>query len=118
MAIVPTTRLHPRMVKNASNRSAPVLNGREVSNGVDSLRKAGHYGELIVDKAANESSRSGHRLCRGRSSSDYRDAPAFDEIPPALKVKQFDRVVRHAQLHRVLAGTVDPDSKMLDTSPG
>ena len=46
------------------NRSAPVLNGGAMSNGVDSLREAGNYCELIVDKAADEPSGSSRRFRR------------------------------------------------------
>src|ERR1019366_5644758 len=56
---VPNTEWRP----DHCYRSAPELNSCDVSNGVDSLRKAGNYGEIIVDKAANESSRSSHGLC-------------------------------------------------------
>ena len=37
---------------------------------------------------------------------------ALDEIPPTLEIQAFNRVVRHAQFHRVFARAVDSNSEM------
>ena len=57
-----------------------------------------------------------------RAVSPFREMGAYEalwsEVKASFKWMADKFRVRHAQFHRVLAGTVDPDSKMLDTSPG
>jgi hypothetical protein len=65
-------------------------------------------GHQATDKLSGPSDGLFWRLSR----SHDRDAPALDEIPPALEIQELNRVVCYAQFHRVFARTVDPNSEM------